>query len=185
MPHHSKFCSLLSLFSLSCILLFSSQNVSAKSNTQQVGDILQIAVPLVAFSSTFLVEDNYDGSWQFVKSAVASELTTLALKSTVNARRPNGSCCDSFPSGHTSAAFMGASFVQFRYGWKYAIPAYVAATYVGYSRVKSNQHYTRDVVAGAAVGILSSYFFTKKYHHVEITPYALNKQYGIQVSGTF
>jgi hypothetical protein len=32
---------------------------------------------------------------------------------------------------------MGASFIHERYGLKYAIPAYVAASFVGYSRVES------------------------------------------------
>ena len=176
----------ISTIFLLCILLLSPYT-HAKSSTQTTGDILQVAVPLASLASTLWVEDDYTGSIQFAKSLVTSSLSTLALKHLVNERRPNGNCCDSFPSGHTSVAFMGASFIQFRYGWKYSIPAYAAATFVGYSRVDSKEHYTRDVVAGALVGVLSSYLFTSSYQHknINVTPYAFNNQLGVQVSGTF
>jgi membrane-associated phospholipid phosphatase len=177
------------LFLIICLAGFSHAANAAKTNTEKAGDILQYAVPLLGFSSTLLFEDNeqahYAGSIAFIKSAVSAQLTALALKKSINAQRPNGECCDSFPSGHTTLAFMGASFIQFRYGWQYSVPAYIAATYVGYSRVNTEQHYTRDVVAGAAIGILSSYIFTEKYHGFTITPYAFNKQFGLQVNAEF
>ena len=50
---------------------------------------------------------------------------------------------------------MAATFIQQRYGWQYGLPAYVAASYVGYTRVASDQHYLEDVLAGAAIGALA------------------------------
>jgi membrane-associated phospholipid phosphatase len=46
-----------------------------------------------------------------------------------------------------------------------------AATFVAYSRVESRQHYTHDVVAGAAIGIGSSLAFTRPYRgwHASVT----------------
>ncbi len=163
----------------------STQAFAAKGNVQKNGDILQIAIPLLSLGSTLVFEDDFTGSKEFLKAFAASQLTTLTLKKLTHERRPSGSCCESFPSGHTSASFMGASFIHYRYGWKYSIPAYVAATYVGYSRVHSNQHYTRDVVAGAAIGIISSYFFTKKYHAFSVTPYAYAGGAGLQLNTQF
>ncbi len=49
--------------------------------------------------------------------------------------RPNGACCESFPSGHTSTAFMGMAFIHERYAWKYAVHAYISTAYVGHTRV--------------------------------------------------
>ena len=152
---------------------------SAKDNNQKAGDILELAIPLISFGSSLAFEKDYKGGIQFAKSFTAAALATIALKKIAHERRPNGECCDSFPSGHTTITFMSASFIQQRYGWKYAIPAYVAASYVGYTRVHSNQHYTRDVVAGAAVGILSSYLLTTHYKGINIIPYAYNGQYGV------
>jgi hypothetical protein len=176
------------LFYIILVNLFimgASYHTNAKSNTERTGDILQVAIPALSLGSTFFMEEDFDGTKQFFKSFITSELATQALKKLINERRPNGNCCDSFPSGHTSVAFMGAAFIDKRYGWKYAVPAYIAATYVGYSRVQSNKHYTKDVVAGALVGIASSYFFTQKYKGVNITPYASSNGVGLQINGQF
>ncbi|WP_206362839.1 phosphatase PAP2 family protein [Stenotrophobium rhamnosiphilum] len=94
----------------------------------------------------------------FAVSFVRMEVATYALKYAVNAKRPNGGS-QSFPSGHTAAAFMGAEFIRKEYGPWWGLPAYGAASWVGYTRVKSHNHYWRDVIGGAALGVLSNYDF--------------------------
>tara|TARA_R110001583_G_scaffold3965_4_gene23844 strand:+ start:3076 stop:3630 length:555 start_codon:yes stop_codon:yes gene_type:complete len=175
----------IGLFVIFILFLPIQVQANAQNQVSKNGDILQIAIPLLGFGSTLVFEDGFEGSTQFLKAFATSQLTTLALKKITQQQRPNGDCCDSFPSGHTSTAFMGASFIQYRYGWKYSVPAYIAATYVGYSRVHTNQHYTRDVIAGAAVGIISSYFMTTKYKGFSITPYAIADGVGLQINSTF
>ena len=69
----------------------------------------------------------------------------------------------SFPSGHAAASFTGAAFYHFRYNWKIALPVYLIAGYVGWTRVYSRRHYWSDVFAGAAIGTLSSFLFTRQY----------------------
>ena len=84
----------------------------------------------------------------------------------INKQRPEGrNEFNSFPSGHTSSAFSGASFIQRRYGWKYGGPAYLLATLVAVSRTEAPDGYHDgwDVLAGAAIGIGSTYLFTKPY----------------------
>jgi len=177
-----RFSTLVFTLILLCSISLTS---NAKDNIQKSGDILQIALPLIGLGSTYFVENNHDGSIAFLKALTTSAISTLALKTLTHERRPNGECCDSFPSGHTSVAFMTASFIHLRYGIKYAIPAYLTATFVGYSRVHANVHYKRDVIAGAVVGILSSYLFTKKYDAVTISPYVDHNSVGMQFSGSF
>jgi len=66
----------------------------------------------------------------------------------IDKRRPENSLNkDSFPSGHASAAFQGASFIQRRYGWKHGKYAYLLAAFVGYSRIEglNDRHDTWDV----------------------------------------
>lgn len=149
-------------------------------DTQRAGDILQIIIPSVAYGTTLYLDDK-EGQNQFYKSFGTNLGVTYGLKYGVNKKRPNGGE-HSFPSGHTSAAFQGASFIHKRYGLKYAIPAYIGATFVGYSRVHSDAHYTSDVIAGALIGSLSSFYFTTQYNGFEIKPIAMNSGYGVGIS---
>jgi membrane-associated phospholipid phosphatase len=146
-------------------------------DTESAGDILQIVIPSVAYGTTLYLDDK-EGENQFYKSFATNLGVTHSLKFSINKKRPNGGDY-SFPSGHTSAAFQGASFIHKRYGLKYAVPAYMAATFVGYSRVECDAHYTEDVIAGAIIGTLSSFYFTTKYNNFEIKPTAMNGGYGI------
>jgi membrane-associated phospholipid phosphatase len=72
-----------------------------------------------------------------------------------------------------------------RYGWEYGIPAYAAATFVAFSRVEAKDHYTHDVIAGAFIGIASSYLFTRPYHGWHIQPDVGQQYYGIRLSRTW
>jgi undecaprenyl-diphosphatase len=58
----------------------------------------------------------------------------------------------SLPSGHTATAFACATILAF---WlqRYAVPLFLLATAIGFSRVYVGVHYPLDVVAGAALGI--------------------------------
>ncbi len=155
----------------------------AKSTIEKYGDIGQILIPLTAYGATYYLDD-VEGRQQFYKSFLTTFLITHGLKLTVKKKRPNNNGSQSFPSGHTSAAFQGAAFIQKRYGWKYGLPAYVAASFVGYSRVEdeSRKHDLVDVLAGGSIGILSSYYFTTEYKNITLTPYAQTDTIGVNFS---
>jgi membrane-associated phospholipid phosphatase len=136
-------------------------NARASDGIQTAGDILQFVIPATAGGLTLGYKD-YRGTLQFGESVALTEGVTYGLKYTVNETRPNGSS-QSFPSGHTSISFCGAEFIRKRYGWELGIPAYAAASFVAYSRVESNQHWPHDVIAGASIGIVSSFIFTRPY----------------------
>ncbi|MBF0195251.1 MAG: phosphatase PAP2 family protein [Magnetococcales bacterium] len=155
----------------------------ASDGVETTGDILQVLIPTAGLVTTRYLDDD-EGSIQFLKSFGATFVTTQLLKYTVDKKRPNGSD-RSFPSGHTSAAFQGASFIQMRYGWKYGIPSYLGAAFVGYSRVETDHHYVIDVIAGAALGIASNYYFTTPYDGFTIKPTASNGFYGISLAKNF
>jgi len=159
------------------LFLFSSNPVYAEDN----GSIMRTLIPAVAYGTTFYLHD-HDGRNQFYKSFFTYLGATYALKAVISKERPNGKGDDSFPSGHTSVAFQGAAFIHKRYGLKYAAAAYVGAAYVGWRRVATDNHYTVDVVAGAAIGIASSFIFTRPYKGFAVTPLADNGVYGIAIS---
>jgi membrane-associated phospholipid phosphatase len=101
----------------------------------------------------------------------------------VNAERPNGGG-QSFPSGHASVSFSSAEFLRKRYGWGWGLPAYALASFVAYSRVEAGKHYTRDVVAGAALGGACSYLFTDAFVKTEVQAGA-GGYYGVRLSATW
>jgi membrane-associated phospholipid phosphatase len=144
-------------------------SLQAGSAIKTAGDILAVAIPLGAYGTSVYLEDK-KGQYQFYKSFGTTLLTTGALKLLVDEERPDGDGDDSFPSGHTSSAFAGASFIHLRYGIEYAVIPYMAAIYTGYTRVKTDRHYNQDVFAGAAIGLLSSWIFVDKYKNVSVTP---------------
>jgi len=95
-----------------------------------------------------------EGLQQFGSSVLLSSGITLAAKSLIDSERPNGEDDDSFPSGHASTAFAGAGFLHRRYGLKFGIPAYLAATSVATSRVENKHHRFVDVAAGGIVALI-------------------------------
>ena len=152
----------------------------ASDDIETAGDILQFVLPATAGGLTLGFRD-YQGTLQFGESAGLTLGVTYALKYTVNETRPNGGT-HSFPSAHTSISFSAAEFMRKRYGWEYGIPAYAAASFVAYSRVEANEHYPHDVIAGAAIGIASSYLFTRPYKGWHVQAEAGGKYYGIRLS---
>jgi len=164
-----------------CIGILMSASLQAKSSSETIGDVLSVAIPATAYGASLYLGDK-DGQIQFYKSYGATLAATYALKYTVREKRPDSNNRDSFPSGHTSSAFAGASFIQMRYGIKYAILPYIAAAYTGYSRVKANRHHPVDVFAGAALGILSSWYFVTPYKNLQITPIVDNDFKGFSLN---
>lgn len=89
-------------------------------------------------------------------SYISLGIMVNSLKYAICETRPDGSSANSFPSGHTATAFMGAELVRLEYGTAYGVGAYLAAGTVGILRVYNNRHWVTDVIAGAGVGILSA-----------------------------
>lgn len=89
-------------------------------------------------------------------SYIAMGIMVNSLKYTVREIRPDNSRRNSYPSGHTATAFMGAELVRGEYGLGCGIAAYVVAGGVGVLRIYNNRHWLNDVLAGAGIGILSA-----------------------------
>ena len=169
----NKYFNFLILF-LFCIWNLSTQTLTNNQDggheqwefiLEGTGDVLQIALPVSAGIMT-LVNGDYEGTKQLALSYGTTLAITYSLKYLVAKRRPEGrEQYDAFPSGHTASAFSGASFIQRRYGWKYGWVAYTLASIVAVSRMEGPDGYHDfwDVLAGATVGISSTFIFTSKY----------------------
>lgn len=165
------------LLILLCVAIPPLSEASAGEDTVvKGGDILQLVIPATALGATFFLDDT-EGRKQFALAFLTNLGLTYGLKYTVNKKRPDGSD-HSFPSGHTSAAFQGTTFIHLRYGLSYAAFAYLAAGFVAYSQLVSDNHYPEDAVAGAAIGFFSSLVFTKPYKGWQVTPTVQKGFYG-------
>jgi len=154
-----------------CILYLCFQSSYSQNKTIKTsGDVLLVALPIAAISTTLIIGDK-KGAWQFTKGFLVNGAISFGLKSIISKERPNMENNNSFPSAHTSVTFQSASFIQKRYGWKYGIPAYVLAGFTGYSRIDADKHDVLDVLAGAIIGVGSTYLFTTPYQqkHMELT----------------
>lgn len=118
-------------------VLFVSSSPRASVKAEIAGNCVLVIIPAVSYSSTSILDDE-EGRNQFYKSFLTTLGATYSLKLAIDKDRPNDKSM-SFPSRHTSAAFSGASFIQKRYGWRYGLPAYWAASFVGWSRVEADQ----------------------------------------------
>lgn len=92
-------------------------------------------------------------------STIVLAATVVVLKSVTKVLRPDNSTYNSFPSGHTAIAFMGAEMLFQEYKnqsiW-YGISGYAIATGSGFLRIYHDRHWFTDVVTGAGIGILAT-----------------------------
>ena len=109
----------------------------------------------------------YEGrsDWPRLLSSAAASYAIMAIlvnsiKYGAKEMRPDGSTANSWPSGHTATAFVGASLLHKEYGltrspW-WSVAGYGVATATGVMRVLNNRHWISDVMSGAGIGIMST-----------------------------
>lgn len=132
----------------------------------------------------------YKGDWQGLEQAGfsigAGAGVGLVTKSLVSETRPDKSDNDSFPSNHAVNSFSSATTLYLRYGWQYGLPAYSVASLSAYARVEADQHYWKDVLAGAVIGTVSAWVFTDALDdNVQLTPWIVKDEVGLSVSVQF
>lgn len=92
-------------------------------------------------------------------SHIIMATTVNIMKKNIKIYRPDQSAQNSFPSGHTATAFVGAELLWQEYHdesiW-YGVSGYVIATGTGFFRMYNNKHWLSDIGMGAGIGILST-----------------------------
>ena len=106
-------------------------------------------------------------------STALNALLVYPVKRLTVRERPDGSDLHSFPSGHTSNAFVGAEFFWQEHKTNspiLALVGYFMATATGYLRIYNNKHWMSDVLTGAGTGIVSTklvyYLYPKIRKHI-------------------
>jgi len=171
-------CRRITLFLGACAILFWN-SVLAGDELRKAGDVLQFALPFTALGATYWYDDK-EGRWQLLKSAAANVATIGLMKEGVGKLRPDFGQRTSYPSGHTNGAFLGAAFLNTRYGPYWGIPAYSLAALTGYSRIDADAHFADDVVAGASIALLYNWaFVTPMPGNVALVPMRVADGYGL------
>jgi membrane-associated phospholipid phosphatase len=143
-----------------------------------------------------------------VESLATSALVVSALKPLFGRHRPDWTATDkdqaeseSFPSGHTTAAFAIATYsalylhdhVEGNHTLEY-IGIFAAAGLVGTERVVHHRHFVSDVAAGAVLGAATSYFIYRyqdsrfagaRAHDLALQPTSDAHSHTLSLTGTF
>ena len=137
--------------------------ITHKPEKFQIDDITQY-VPAASVYALNLagIKGKHNFKDRTIILGMASLFTAISvngLKYTARVERPDKSARNSFPSGHTAIAFMGAEFLWQEYKdvsiW-YGIAGYTIAAGTGAFRIYNNKHWVGDVAFGAGIGILST-----------------------------
>jgi len=111
------------------------------------------AVVLIAFAT---MRDRKTATRAALSLLIAAIVVSI-LKYLISRQRPTGENLDSFPSGHTTAAFAVAGALFLRFRWWGALFFIIAAA-VGLSRVFRGDHYMNDAIAGMGLGFVFAGF---------------------------
>lgn len=132
----------------------------AVERPDRFGDTMRWVLPLAA-AAWSMHQDDRDGLLQLGESWAAAELAAAGLDRAIKDQRPTGTG-RGFASGHAAGVFATAGYLDRRYGFATAAPAYVLAVATAASRVEKKHHYTRQVLVGAGVGLVSAHVFTRQ-----------------------
>lgn len=139
-------------------------------SSETAGTAVAVALPVVAGGITAWKQD-WTGSAQLFVSTALTVGTVYGLKHVIRECRPFAKPCtpggdnwDSFPSDTSALAFAPAQFLWQRYGWQYGVPAYAAATFVGWSRVDARKHHWYDVATSFGISLIYNELITTRYH---------------------
>lgn len=132
-----------------------------RTNTH-VDNYIQYAPMAEMYVADIFYSKTKNEVFQQSKNLIISQLFTAvivqALKMTTNVTRPNGAA-HSFPSGHSSVAFTGATALYLEYRDSNPFLAYSGygfSTATGILRVTNNRHWVSDVLVGAGIGMFSA-----------------------------
>ena len=105
---------------------------------------------------------------------------TEGLKAITREKRPDSDEHNSFPSGHTSAAFAVAT-IQSALHPREAALWFGGATAIGLSRIRLNRHHPQDVLAGALLGYGVGRWEVSRSRGLVLTPWIHDDAPGMRI----
>lgn len=178
---------------------FRDNNFNAfRTNVDDYFQYSTILLTLGGNAMGFKSQNNYK---QIISDGIVSNILlsaiVLPLKNNIGDMRPDGSASNSFPSGHTAAAFNCATlhFLEYRDdNVLFASAGFGIASTTALFRVLNNRHWLSDVTAAAGIGIATAtlvYYFnpfrfeSKKETTLTLLPTYSNNTAGFVLNYSF
>ncbi len=124
-------------------------------------DYIQYAPIGIMYASDLLKYKSRNSIWNQTKYLAISEFCSAVivhtLKNTLKIQRPENGSFNSFPSGHTTQAFVASQVLYNEFNQSNKLIAYSGFLFsipTGTLRVVNNRHWIPDVLMGAGIGIL-------------------------------
>ncbi|MBL7898312.1 MAG: phosphatase PAP2 family protein [Crocinitomicaceae bacterium] len=129
--------------------------------TNHADDYIQYAPGVILYTADLFGAKAKNNVWNQTKYIAISELITSgivqALKYSLKVQRPNNGSFNSYPSGHTSQAFVQSQVLynEFRETNKLlAYSGFLFSVPTGALRIINNRHWVPDVLLGAGIAML-------------------------------
>lgn len=147
------------MFNINRAITYVLSPSSITQRMERTGDVLQYLLPLASLVAVAIVGDSLLArAW--IYAVLCQVIIIEGLKITINYTtlgiRPNGDI-NSFPSRYVAGSFFGATFITMVWGIWWGIIPLLLATFVGYTRVISHNHWIRDTVASAIISTMCTY----------------------------
>ena len=123
---------------LTCLLPFGAAGQWHTSNQYHFDNAIQFLPLAMELGLGFCTPHQQTFTDRFLVAAtgyLVMGTTVFTLKTFTASKRPDSDATNSFPSGHTATAFLGAELVRLEYGTGWAIGAYSIATLTAVMRV--------------------------------------------------
>ncbi|MBK7128470.1 MAG: phosphatase PAP2 family protein [Crocinitomicaceae bacterium] len=127
----------------------------------ELEDYTQYAPIVMMYTADLFKVPAKNSVWNQTKYLVFSEIGTSAivhlLKNTLKVQRPNSWSLNSYPSGHTSQAFVASQVLFNEYRETAPVLAYSGFAFsisTGMLRIVNNRHWLPDVLLGAGIAML-------------------------------
>ncbi len=112
-------------------------------------------------------EFNAERAKAMIAALSVAGVATMGAKAIRDNDSPNGKDW-AWPSGHAASSFTVASMLYEFYGPNVGLPAYALASVISYRMLDTGDHWTSDVVFGAAIGWVVGHTFADRHKQLEI-----------------
>jgi len=140
------------------ICFITLQSLSAQQHSKAY-DLLPYSASLIYWSPMSKKTSNDFSSKiiEYSSNFAIMAMTVKGLKQLTQVERPNQLDFNSFPSGHTAVAAMGAELLRTQHPKKPElwIPSYLIVGLVGHQRIRDGYHRPIEVISGALIGVAS------------------------------